>query len=111
MSTVKVSILSFLMASTLSLGAFAAKKNHGTPKEIVIGDMAFATSEITIKMGEAIKWVNKDIVPHTVTAEDNSFDSKNIAPGKSWVYVPKKVGKFPYKCAYHPTMTASFAVE
>jgi plastocyanin len=38
---------------------------------------------------------------HTVTADDGSFDSKNIAPGESFSYTFTKVEAFPYFCSLH----------
>jgi plastocyanin len=48
--------------------------------------------------------VNKDILAHTATttAKGPGFDSKVIEPGKSWKYVAKQKGDFPYTCAFHP---------
>lgn len=111
MRYIKFVCLLFFATSTLSLGVLAANLGKVHTHEVIIGDMSFSKGEFVIKKGESIKWVNKDIVPHTVTANDNSFDSKTISPGKSWEFKPTKVGHFPYKCAFHPSMTATFSVE
>jgi len=51
-------------------------------------------------------------VAHTATSsEAGIFDSKLIAPGKSWKLTVRKKGDFPYKCTYHPTMTATLHVQ
>lgn len=46
----------------------------------------------------------KSVGSHTVTAQSGAFGSKNIARGKSWTYVPRKAGVFPYTCTSHPTI-------
>lgn len=101
-----------LLTSAFSLNALVALgSDKVAPKEISIYNMKFSPEVLVLKKGESIQWVNKDVVPHTVTADDGSFDSKNIEPGKSWIYQPKTVKKSTYKCNYHPTMKASFSIE
>ena len=55
--------------------------------------------------------MNKDLVAHTVTAKNGTFDSKEIAPGKSWTFTPKDRGQFDYKCTLHPTMKGTLVVK
>ena len=73
--------------------------------------VGFVPRALTMKPGDTVIWVNKDPFPHTATADDRSFDSREIAPGKSWKFVAKKRGKSPYVCALHPTMTGTLVVE
>jgi plastocyanin len=101
------------MASLMFLlgpaGVFAA--SHPT-HTIKIENMMFAMgSEVSIKSGDTVVWQNADLVPHTVTAEDGSFDSKVIDPGKSWKFTFKKAGKIAYHCLLHPTMHAQLTVK
>lgn len=104
--------LVILLMSALNLSALIAwGSDKATPKEVSIYNMKFSPEVLILKKGESIQWVNKDIVPHTVTADDGSFDSKNIEPGKSWIYQPKAAKKSTYKCNYHPTMKASLSIE
>jgi len=111
MSLLKINFISFFIASTLSFCVLASDSKESTPKEISIGNMSFSVSTLTVKKGESVKWINNDLVPHTVTALDKSFDSQTIAPGKTWTYRTKKTGQFPYKCEFHPSMKASLSVE
>jgi plastocyanin len=55
--------------------------------------------------------VNKDLVPHTVTAVNKAFDSGAINAGASWTYVAKKAGEYPYSCAFHPIMKGTLKVQ
>ena len=88
-------------------GALAASTTH----TIVIADMKFVPETLTVKAGDTVVWVNKDFFPHTATAQDKSFDSRDIATNKSWKYVVKKKGSFPYICTLHPTMKATLVVK
>jgi plastocyanin len=73
---------------------------------VVIEGMVFAPATLVVRRGERITWVNRDLVAHTVTARDGSFDSGSIAAGASWSTVATRVGRRAYTCSLHPTMTA-----
>jgi plastocyanin len=78
---------------------------------VTIAGMHFAPATLQVRRGERVAWVNTDLVPHTVTAGDGSFDSKTIAAGATWTWVPTRVGNVAYACAYHPAMTASVSIR
>ena len=78
---------------------------------VTIAGMRFSPAVVQARRGERIEWVNNDLVPHTVTARDGSFDSKTIAAGASWAWVPTRAGSAAYACAYHPDMTASVTIR
>jgi plastocyanin len=44
---------------------------------------------------------NDDVTPHTVTAQDGSFNADVPASGTA-TFTVSKAGKFPYDCTYHP---------
>ena len=73
--------------------------------------MHFVPATLRLRRGERVEWVNNDLVPHTVTARDGSFDSGSIAAGASWTWVADRAGSVAYACAYHPDMTASVAIQ
>jgi plastocyanin len=55
--------------------------------------------------------VYRDLVAHTVTARDGSFDSGNLAAGASWSTVAARAGRLDYACSLHPTMNARLVVR
>ncbi|MEQ8192377.1 MAG: SUMF1/EgtB/PvdO family nonheme iron enzyme [Candidatus Eremiobacterota bacterium] len=59
----------------------------------------FYPSSIPISVGDTLYWVNNDDVVHTVTADDSSFDSGDIAAGAEWSRKFDTAGTFGYKCA------------
>lgn len=79
-----------------------------TVHTVSIENMKFSPAEVSVDKGDTILWVNKDLVPHTVTAENGSFDSKSIEPDKTWKIASVKKGKIVYKCSFHPMMKAAF---
>ena len=78
---------------------------------VVIDASSFQSDFLTVSAGDTVVWINRDLFPHTVTATNGSFDSKDIPAGKSWRFTPKVKGVFDYKCAYHTTMTGVLKVK
>ncbi len=98
--------LALFLALCLQSGLAAAATHR-----VVIEGTAFSPQILSVKRGDRVVWVNKDPFPHTASAQDGSFDSGSIAPGKSWSYVAKKKGEFPYLCKLHSTMKATLFVK
>lgn len=99
----KKSLLIFLLL--VSATAF------GLEHTVKIEGMKFVPGKLEVNVGDTIVWVNKDFVPHTATAIDKTFDSKNILADKSWKYTATKAGKFPYKCIFHKPMFGELTVK
>lgn len=78
---------------------------------IQVENMEFHPPSLTVARGDRITWVNKDLFPHTATADSHEFDSQQIAPQASWTYVAEKLGDYPYVCTYHRTMKARVIVR
>lgn len=106
---VSAAVLSF------SLGLFPAEMvaagRKPTTHTVTIDASKFEPAAVTVKVGDIVTWVNKDVVAHTATSKTGGFDSGLIAPGKSWTYRVKRIGEFAYTCTYHPTMNATLRVQ
>jgi plastocyanin len=74
---------------------------------VAIEGMKFVPERLEVAAGDTITWVNRDLVPHTVTAADAGVESGNIAPGASWKYTVRRRGEIDYLCRYHPSMKAA----
>ena len=46
---------------------------------VEIKSFSFQPASITLPAGATVTWINRDPVAHTVTADDGSFKSPNIA--------------------------------
>jgi plastocyanin len=66
---------------------------------------------VVIGVNDTITWTNNDIAPHTVTADNGSFNSGNLNPGQSWTHVFTTPGTYTYHCDYHPWMKGTVIVE
>ena len=78
---------------------------------VLIDGMKFIPDTISVRPGDTVVWVNKDLFPHTATAVSKRFDSHEIEAGKSWKYVAKKTGEFAYFCTLHPVMKGTLLVK
>src|SRR5687767_12266181 len=95
-------------AAALSLILFAAvsmtaESSRSKTHTVNIENMRFDPQELTVKAGDTIVWVNKDLVPHTATsAKAGVFDSGFMEAGQSWKYLVKGNGEVAYICTFHP---------
>jgi plastocyanin len=71
----------------------------------------FEPQILTVASGDRVTWVNKDLFPHTATADDKAFDSQSIAPTGTWTFVAGKPGTYSYTCTFHPTMKGTIKVQ
>ena len=60
---------------------------------------AFAPSELDVLPGETVEWTNISSRPHTVTADDDSFDSGEIHGGDRFAVTFDTVGSHGYQYA------------
>ena len=107
-ATIAAALSLVLWTIGLAAGGATRPKTH----TVTIEGMQFRPQALTVAAGDIIVWVNKDLVAHTATsATAGIFDSKLIAPDKSWKLTTRTKGDFSYICTYHPTMTGSLRVE
>ncbi len=78
---------------------------------ITMATVGFQPAELVVDRGDTIVWKNEDIIPHTATARDGSWDSKSIDAGASWRYVADKSGRYSYYCVFHPNMQGTIEVR
>jgi plastocyanin len=102
-------------ANLVLLGAggllFSSLAVPATQHTVTIEGMQFNPPQLTVHRGERIVWVNKDLFPHTVTANDKAFDSGSIAANASWAFTPPRPGDYAYSCSFHPTMKGIIKVQ
>jgi len=64
-------------------------------------DDAFDQQVIRIQPGESVEWTMDGRAPHTVTADDGSWDSGDLQPGAEFSHPFTKPGVYSYFCRYH----------
>ena len=90
-------------------GATAAQTVQLVPDPNTIG--AFKPQTINVKVGDTVEWDWTDTsAPHTVTAQNGSFDSCTQNSGYKFMVTFSKAGDVPYHCTIHSGMTGDVKV-
>lgn len=92
-------------------GHVATGAVSGTLFKSTMQGMQFSNVAIEVAVGTTIEWTNEDPVPHTVTADDNRFDSGLIEGGQVWRYTFTRPGSYPFHCTPHPFMKGTIVVK
>jgi plastocyanin len=71
----------------------------------------FAPSELDVLPGETVEWHNMSSRAHTVTADDDSFDSGDIEGGDHFELTFDTVGSHGYHCSLHLGMVGEVDVR
>jgi plastocyanin len=78
--------------------------------KVSVVDYSFSPTTVTIQAGGKVIWKNDGQQPHTATADDGSFDTGTIDPGKLKSESFKDTGTFTYICSIHPQMKGTVKV-
>lgn len=73
----------------------------GAPTTVAIVDGGYREREISVPVGTAVVWTSQASAPHTVTADDGSFDSGTLQSGSSFSFTFDSAGTYPYFCEFH----------
>lgn len=78
---------------------------------VCIEGLAFNPDLVNTAVGSTVTWANLDSPTHTVTADDGSFDSGELATDATFEFTFDEPGEFTYHCEIHSTMTGTIFVE
>jgi amicyanin len=99
-------VAAFLAATHVLAGAALAEKPM-----VTIHDFAFSPPSLTVKIGAAVTWLNKDDIPHTVASKTRVFKSKALDTDDSFSFTFNEAGTYQYFCSLHPHMTGTIVVQ
>jgi len=74
-------------------------------------NFAFIQPRLVIDAGTTVTWTNTDALAHTVTADNKSFNSGLVDPGKTYRHTFSKPGTYTYACMPHPFMHGVVVVK
>jgi plastocyanin len=83
----------------------------GGGQSVDIKNFAFSPSTLTAKVGDKVTWKNSDSADHTVTFDDGSVDSNNIANNATFEHTFSAAGTFAYHCKIHTNMKGTVTVS
>jgi plastocyanin len=103
--------LVFTAVTVLALAVAGASRPAATAtKTVKITASGFSPASVTIRTGDAVKWTNADTKNHQVVANNGTFASPTLAPGRSWTHTFNTAGTFRYHDALHPSLTGRVVV-
>lgn len=116
-------MLGLALLPALALAAPAASRDPGghgaaggaaapaTPHAVAIGFDSVSPRRLDIVTGESVRWTNESARVHTVTADDESFDSGRLASSDSYSRRFAAAAETPYHCSLHPLIQGVVATH
>jgi plastocyanin len=83
----------------------------GGSQSVEIKNFAFNPATLTVKVGDKVSWKNSDSAAHTVTFDDGSADSNDIANNATFDHTFSTAGTFAYHCKIHTNMKGTITVS
>ncbi|WP_326710683.1 cupredoxin family copper-binding protein [Streptomyces sp. NBC_01474] len=94
-----------------SASPLSSESGKGEVK-VTIKGFAFHPATFEVSPGTKITVTNEDSATHTLTADDKSFDTGDLAQGKSATFTaPSKPGSYSYICTIHTNMKGTLTVR
>ena len=97
------------LALTASLALGATPPAMAAEYTVVRNKLQFGPLPAVLHAGDVIFWRNKDILHHTATARDHSFDVDPPAGAESKTRL-ERAGSFALYCRFHPAMVGVLVV-
>ena len=101
-------LLLLVFATVIAAGALVAPEARADTA-VTIQTSAYEPKDTVIKVGDALVWTNQDAAGHSVTADDNAFDSHPgcggggpcLENGEEFSHTFTTGGKYGYYCRLH----------
>jgi len=78
---------------------------------ISVRDNNFQPAERTVDRGTTVRWVNEGNTAHNTRANNNAWQSDNLAPGEDFEVTLQTAGTYDYACTLHEGMTGRIIVQ
>ena len=109
--TAALAVAAFVACGSDSDSGGSAAGEGGAGQTVVIKNFKFEPANLKVAQGAKITVRNEDDAPHTLTANDRSFDTGNIDGNGQKEVTPTKAGQVSYKCDIHQYMTGVIQVS
>ena len=108
------SVLLTLVSMTLvAIPTLLRSQQRGpTPKRhtIEMVNFEFRPAVVRVAAGDTVIWINRDVVPHTATAQ-GAWETGNIGSQETGRVIVKRSGEQNYLCEYHSSMRGKLIVK
>ena len=103
-------VMAFAMTIAPDMVTSGAEQNSAKIHVVEITGLAFVPESIEVSAGDTVTWVNRDIVPHTATSVDGSWDTGVLSQNASKNIVVTQDMTAAYVCRFHLNMTGTIAL-
>lgn len=97
------------VAALLAIALAQAESPRHVTHTVEMKAFAFQPDTVRAAVGDTIVWINRDVVPHTATAD--AWDSGVMKTADRWQMVVEDEGDVAYLCALHPAMKGTLIVR
>ena len=108
--TARRGLLAVAVVLALVAAGPVSSAGPGQVRDVTMPGRVFAPGRIQVLLGDTVLWRNADGTNHTVTSDDDLFDSGFIAPGLTFAEAFARTGKFAYHCSIHKFMRGEVVV-
>jgi plastocyanin len=108
----KIILIHVLAAFAVLPATLSSRESVGqTTFTIKIENFTYNPNPVAVPAGTRVIWINRDVVPHDVISDDQSFKSKLLEKDEQFTHVFSKPGTYHYKCSLHARMSANVIVQ
>lgn len=83
-----------------------AEARDSVDHQVEITGFKFVPGQLKVRPGDTITWINRDISPHTATAQDKSWDTGTVKKDAATSILITPDFATDYYCRFHPMMKA-----
>lgn len=85
--------------------------SNASTVSVEIAGFDFSPRYLTIGVGTAITWTNRDSAPHDATDRAGAWSTGFLSQSQSAIITFESPGVYEYECTIHPSMKGTLAVE
>lgn len=78
--------------------------------EVSINRFEFVPPHLEVRVGDTIRWVNRDLAPHTATATEFGWDTGELEREDAAEIVVTADMETAYFCVFHPHMKGTISI-
>jgi plastocyanin len=106
-----VAALALALAGGVPARAQHAAAGHATEVPVSIGFDRVTPVNVDVVTGDAVMWTNDSVRVHTITADDETFDSGRLGSASTFAHTFAAAGEVAYHCSLHPFIQGTVAVH
>ena len=96
-----VALAALLALSAMPARGAGSREGDAYGASVSAIDNVFTPEIVRIDPGQTVEWTMDGRSPHTVQADDGSWDSGNLEPGAEFAHAFEDAGVYPFFCRYH----------